>query len=113
MNALVTKQLEIFCNSQNSDPPVTIWSAHDSTLIGLLCAYRLEQPTQWPEYASYLIMELLQQVNNGQQYVRFSLNGQYLRSKWEGEEPTDMIPLQMLVDKVQTTTGEAITSSSR
>lgn len=109
MNHMVSKQLEYMVNHR-TEPLMTIWSAHDSTLIGLICAYRLEQPNQWPEYASYLVLELLQAMDTTSQdeneperlYVRFSLNGQVLRSNWEGEEPMEFIPLDMLSEKIRT-----------
>jgi hypothetical protein len=37
-----------------------LYSAHDSTLIGLICAMKLEQPVSWPEYGSYIMVELLE-----------------------------------------------------
>jgi len=79
----------------------TVWSAHDSTLIGLLCMYRLEMPATWPEYASYLLLELLVD-DQSKEFVRFSLNGQVLASQWPGEERYEMIPLDLLRRKVQT-----------
>uniref|UniRef100_A0A7S2K0L1 Acid phosphatase n=2 Tax=Leptocylindrus danicus TaxID=163516 RepID=A0A7S2K0L1_9STRA len=64
--------------------PLHIYSAHDSTLIGLMCALRLEQPSQWPEYASALKIEIFEveceEENNSsgfkriRRYCRFSLN---------------------------------------
>lgn len=78
-----------------TEPRLTIYSAHDSTLIGLLCAFRLEIPSVWPEYGSYLKMELLEvteadvdQTTGEEQkefVVRFYLNGNLLRSQWHGE----------------------------
>ena len=83
---------------------INIWSAHDSTLICLMCAFRLEQPAVWPEYASYLLIELLEQhVNDDDKeddrvmrYVRFSLNGQVLRTTWDPMHPLEMIPVDDL-----------------
>jgi hypothetical protein len=77
----------------DEEPPLTIYSAHDSTLIGLLCAFRLEQPTIWPEYGSYLKFELLEKTNIDRDddleeieyVVRFYLNGKLLRCQWHGE----------------------------
>jgi acid phosphatase len=77
----------------DEEPPLTIYSAHDSTLIGLLCAFRLEQPTEWPEYGSYLKIDLLEKTNvdkdddleEKEYVVRFYLNGKLLRSQWHGE----------------------------
>lgn len=84
-------------------PPLTIWSAHDSTLIGLLCAFRLEQPVEWPEYGSFFMVELLQEVGIGGSeeswMVRFSLNGEVLRTFWN-DAPTDMIALDELRQKM-------------
>eukprot|EP00586_Coscinodiscus_wailesii_P007434 CAMPEP_0172491680 /NCGR_PEP_ID=MMETSP1066-20121228/22548_1 /TAXON_ID=671091 /ORGANISM="Coscinodiscus wailesii, Strain CCMP2513" /LENGTH=382 /DNA_ID=CAMNT_0013260843 /DNA_START=317 /DNA_END=1465 /DNA_ORIENTATION=- len=80
-------------------PLLHIFSAHDSTLIGLMCAFRLEQPAQWPEYGSYLKMELWEE-SEGRHFVRFSLNGAVLRSYWgvgEGEDPVEMIDLERLI----------------
>lgn len=99
MHRLVHKQVEYLENSEN-EPPMIIWSGHDSTLIGLLCAYRLEQPASWPEYASYILMELIQE--GSKKYVRFSLNGEILKSHWEGDEPREMIPLELLKRNVYT-----------
>ena len=97
-------------------PPLVLYSAHDSTLIGLLCALKLEQPVAWPEYGSFLLMELLQVAvvnnqdtiesetvgDNAAWYIRFSLNGQLLRNMWEeDEQPQEMIRLQRLMEKLE------------
>lgn len=113
MNALVTKQLESLCDTNPNHPPLTIWSAHDSTLIGLICAYRLEYPTEWPDYASHLILEKWEGVD-GNEYVRFSWNGQcYLNCTWDDDEaPMECIRLSTLVEKIQSSTGGSIHSSS-
>jgi Histidine phosphatase superfamily (branch 2) len=89
------------------EPPMTLWSAHDSTLIGLMCAFRLEQPAVWPEYASYLMMELIQ-VNEGDVFVRFSLNGSTLKSQWDKDEPTEMIALSTLVKNLRSSHGTSV-----
>eukprot|EP00591_Stephanopyxis_turris_P001481 CAMPEP_0195509496 /NCGR_PEP_ID=MMETSP0794_2-20130614/2420_1 /TAXON_ID=515487 /ORGANISM="Stephanopyxis turris, Strain CCMP 815" /LENGTH=520 /DNA_ID=CAMNT_0040636729 /DNA_START=37 /DNA_END=1599 /DNA_ORIENTATION=+ len=72
-------------------PLLHIYSAHDSTLIGLLCAFQLEQPPKWPEYGSYLKLELFavemdedDNKGNMQHFVRFSLNGTHLRFCYDG-----------------------------
>jgi acid phosphatase len=80
-------------------PRLCIYSAHDSTLIGLLCVLQLERPTVWPEYGSALKVELLREEkettavaqNNGggddddiKYWVRFSLNGEVLRCNTTG-----------------------------
>jgi acid phosphatase len=100
MGKLARTQLQSFLRSE--EPLLTLWSAHDSTLIGMLCIYRLEQPTEWPEYASYLIMELLEATDSETRdlVVRFSLNGQVLRSEWDGEKH-DVIPLSTLIRKLE------------
>jgi acid phosphatase len=78
-------------NHHDTEPILTIYSAHDSSLIALMCAFRLEQPSVWPEYGSYLKMELLEvtsadQGEGEEEYVvRFYLNGSLLRSQWHGE----------------------------
>lgn len=97
-----------------------IYSAHDSTLIGLMCAFQLTQPAEWPEYASYLKIELLA-VEEGEEeattsnttkqtkyYVRFSLNGSLLRcnighsnNNDDNAHLLDMIPLEKLQAFIQ------------
>jgi hypothetical protein len=102
-------------DDDDDDTLLHIYSAHDSTLIGLLCAFRLEQPASWPEYGSYLKVELIQvvetiqddgvtenQQNNIKHYVRFSLNGQVLRCDWgldknNNIQPTEMVSLEHLM----------------
>jgi hypothetical protein len=98
-----------------TEPPMIVYSAHDSTLIGLLCAFRLEQPSIWPEYGSYLKLELLEVssvvdgIDGDKDYVvRFYLNGNLLRSKWHGEL-RDEIPLHQLSHYI--TTEGAVKSS--
>lgn len=89
----------------NTDSPrLTIYSCHDSSLLGLICVFQLETPARWPEYASFLRVDLLarkavvRNENNSQQnefVLRFSLNGELLRSCWDGE-PCDEIHLETL-----------------
>lgn len=90
-------------SSLQSPPLLHIFSGHDATLIALMCAFRIERPTVWPEYGSYLKMELLRDDaglcrssgfdgcrGNGENdvrskahyYVLFSLNGEALRSSF-------------------------------
>lgn len=99
-------------------PPLTIYSAHDSTLIGLLCAFRLSQPSKWPGYGEYLKVELIECStidSNGEisdddkeHYVRFSLSGNVLTSKWDEEtEPVEVIPLQELAENIARPTASA------
>jgi hypothetical protein len=86
-------------DSMNHNEPVMhIWSAHDSTLICLMCAFRLEQPAVWPEYASYLLIERLDDpdIVPTKRYVRFSLNGQVLRTMWDPHNPVELIPIDDL-----------------
>ena len=88
------------------EPPVIVYSAHDSTLIGLLCGFRLEQPSVWPEYGSYIKIELLEVETVGQEekehVVRFSLNGSLLRSLWDKDRPQVEIPLRHLDHRIKT-----------
>lgn len=103
MHDFVLKQMQAF----GSDAvPLTIWSAHDSTLIALLCAYRLQRPAVWPEYASYLVLELVEQIATQEKFVRFSLNGERLQSQWEGSPAYDMIPWSVLQDKLNNVGAE-------
>jgi hypothetical protein len=98
-------------------PPLTIYSAHDSTLIGLLCAFRLSQPSKWPGYGEYLKVELIECStvdSNGdisddkEHYVRFSLSGNVLMSKWhDDKEPVEVIPLQELAENIARPTASA------
>ena len=113
------------CQNYQSEPPLTLYSAHDSTLFGLLCAFKLQQPVAWPEYGSFLMMELLlvsepqpqepppptNDTTVGDLYIRFSLNGQLLRLQWNSHtnhdddanntEPMDMIRLEELAEYLQ------------
>jgi len=108
MHEQCEKMVELFFNRQN-EPPMTLYSAHDSTLIGLLCAFKLEQPIAWPEYGSFLMLELLEVTDtsgtddderNRDLYIRFSLNGELLRSLMD-EEPLDMILLDRLAERLR------------
>jgi acid phosphatase len=106
-------------SSNNTSALLHIYSAHDSTLIGLMCALQLTQPAEWPEYASYLKIELLalEEAENDHDektakstttkqkkyYVRFSLNGTLLQCKIgqsndndDNSNLIDMIPLEKL-----------------
>lgn len=100
MNTMVQRQCDSLLHHA-AEPFLTIWSAHDSTLIGLLCAYRLEQPVEWPEYASYFVMELLEDCQNKDLYVKFSINGQVLRNTWKEDEPRELISLRELINHLQ------------
>ena len=46
------------CENEQHTKKLHVFSAHDSSLIGLMCAFRLQQPSEWPEYGSYLKIEL-------------------------------------------------------
>jgi len=105
--ACVQRETECTEEEYIEEPMLCIYSAHDSTLIGLLCVLQLEQPASWPEYGSYLKAELIQEEIDGgavQHWVRFSLNGQLLRSTWmrddESNEPAEMVPLSKLSDMI-------------
>lgn len=101
--------------NQEDTSMLHIYSAHDSSLIGLMCAFRLQQPSQWPEYGSFLTIELYEadsamchnnMDNEKEYYVRFALNNNVLKSTWglgEGEylEPKDMIPLDHLETSIR------------
>ncbi|KAL3790818.1 hypothetical protein HJC23_004719 [Cyclotella cryptica] len=99
------------------EPWLRIYSAHDSTLIGLMCLLQLERPTEWPEYGSYLKIELIREEDEGEDllavasteqrkakyWVRFSLNGQILKSTWccdENNEPLSMVRLNDLEEMI-------------
>ena len=107
MNPMVSRIIDAM-HKHDTEPPVIIYSAHDSTLIGLMCGFRLEQPSVWPEYGSYLKMELLEvqtvgKDNEKEHVVRFSLNGSPLRSVWdEDKPPLAEIPLHLLAHKAKT-----------
>jgi acid phosphatase len=91
---------------REDEPPLIVYSCHDSSLIGLLCALNLEQPSVWPEYGAVLKIELLEKrtrattTDNGggdvSHVLRFSLNGQPLRSMWH-DTPRDEIALDEFV----------------
>jgi len=86
-------------------PLMHIFSAHDSTLISLICAFKIERPAVWPEYGSVLKMEIYHDygklcndgvidncvMKNGRSsvgtfYALFYLNGEALRSSFGREE---------------------------
>lgn len=110
---LIMETLRDGLEENRKDPVLYIYSCHDSSLIGLMCAFRLEQPAEWPEYGSYLKVELFKSQEEKEDdgevivdyYVRFSLNGQVLKSSWgmeqdgsnKNEQPTrEMICLKHL-----------------
>jgi Histidine phosphatase superfamily (branch 2) len=96
----------------DNEPVMSLWSAHDSTLISLMCLFRLEQPAIWPEYGSYLMIELIDIPVENAWYVRFSLNGTTLKSMWDPEEPMEMIPLATLWEHVESQNPTSIDTSS-
>ncbi len=103
---------------QENEPNLHLYSCHDSSLIGLMCAFKLQTPAQWPEYGSFLKIELFkveETIKGGKEgetkfdhYVRFSLqsdgNVEVLRSSWgqgkgdnlDAIEARGMISLQKL-----------------
>ena len=105
MHDFVNKQMDVFKRQESEH--LTIWSAHDSTLIAIMCAYRLERPAVWPEYASYVVLELVEETVTKELFVRFSINGQRLQSQWEDSPAFDMIPFEFLVEKLDTVGSEA------
>jgi acid phosphatase len=119
MNPMVSSIMDSMRRRLDGDlsEALHIHSAHDSTLIGLLCAFRLEPPRKWPEYGSYLKIELLEvgsfdshdqlhdELEEHHYFVRFSLNGEVLHMQWDQEheeEPLEIIPLELLMEKVST-----------
>ena len=83
----------------SSVPLLHVFSGHDATLIALLCFFRLERPAVWPNYGSYLKVELLRDdiglcqrsdfdgdcattAADDNYYILFSLNGEPLRSEF-------------------------------
>ena len=101
------------------EPPLIIYSCHDSSLIGLLCALNLEQPDTWPDYGAVLKIELLEKISerrNGSEssseasdkiYVlRFYLNGALLRSIWHNK-PRDEISMEEFISLVATEKGRS------
>ncbi len=118
MRAIVAKMLQTLKlgvtddDEESCNEILYLYSAHDSSLIGLLCAFRLDQPAKWPEYGSYFKIELIQEEDilegpnkNAKYYVRFSLNGDTLKCNWGVGHPnyktsTDLIPLDVLTDSI-------------
>ena len=95
-----------------NEPPLIVYSCHDSSLIGLLCALRLNQPSVWPEYGAVLKVELLEKKNEKGEsdagddsdvthVLRFFLNGELLRSMWNGN-PRGEIPMEEFVSLIST-----------
>jgi len=134
MHIFTNKIVESFQDAtvpSHDKPKVILYSCHDSSLIGLLCAFHLEQPTEWPEYGSVLKIELLEKrlaaaparveepesdpemqtatdSSQVEYVVRFSLNGEHLRSMWHGtlRDEIDLDKLHEYVSTVgATTTG--------
>ena len=99
-----------------SEPVLSIWSGHDFTLTGLLFAFQLEQPAVWPEYASYLKVELLEVSDLHDDYsatehvVLFSMNGERLRSQLDGGKLRETIPLKILDEKMRSNASVAASS---
>ena len=91
----ILNNIKALRDEKSSTIPLHIYSAHDSTLIGLMCALRLEQPAEWPEYASALKLEIFETQDHENQvhhYCRFSLNGNILRCNWgSGKCPRKII----------------------
>ena len=111
MTSSIVKNMKRRLEGHEDAAPLTIYSAHDSTLIGLLCAFRLEQPAKWPEYGECLKIELIEcgtldssgEISCKEYFVRFSLSGNVLRSHWDEDgEPSDVVRLVELADKIAT-----------
>jgi hypothetical protein len=77
-----------------------------------MCAFRLEQPAIWPEYGSYLMIELLDDQEGMAFYVRFSLNGQVLQILWDPENPVEMIPIADLWEQIEAQNPNSVTTES-
>jgi acid phosphatase len=113
---LITKTMQQGIINHDNEPIMHIYSCHDSSLIGLICALKLEQPAKWPEYGSFLKVELFEchnQISEEENddddehyYVRFSLNGDILKSSWgigrDGyPEAAEMISLKHLTSSIE------------
>lgn len=92
MGVMLNKLVDNMFQYDIDMPSLYIYSAHDSTLIGLLCAFELDNPSKWPEYASCLKIELLRDVQDQKFFVRFSLNDEILKCNI-GNSKKDLIPL--------------------
>mmetsp|Transcript_1126 Transcript_1126/g.2400 ORF Transcript_1126/g.2400 Transcript_1126/m.2400 type:complete len:517 (+) Transcript_1126:242-1792(+) len=112
---------------RHREPPLIVYSGHDSSLIGLMCALHLEQPSVWPEYGAVLKLELLEkrkemesgsdnrsmrlgsedhEDNTVEHVLRFFLNGELLRSVWN-DIPREEITLQEFVHLISTVGKDA------
>jgi len=113
---LITKTMQQAIINHYDEPIMHIYSCHDSSLIGLICALKLEQPAKWPEYGSFLKVELFEchhPIHKGENgndtenyYVRFSLNGDILKSSWgvgcDGyPQAAEMISLKHLTSSIE------------
>jgi len=87
-------------DGDDSSPCLHIFSAHDSTIIALICALHLKQPVNWPEYGSYLKVELLKDIDNLFYYIRFSFNGEILPCSLGNTngETSELLPLDSLAE---------------
>jgi acid phosphatase len=90
---------------REEEPPLIVYSCHDSSLVGLLCALHLDQPSVWPEYGAVLKMELLEKKQNGDDtlnyVVRFFLNGELLKSMWN-DTPREEISMDEFISLIST-----------
>jgi len=104
-----TETLAGALRNRENEPPLIVYSCHDSSLIGLLCALRLEQPSHWPEYGAVLKMELLERSKkhgasdegDATHVLRFYLNGELLRSMWN-DNPREEIPMEEFISLITT-----------
>ena len=103
VQTLITNAQFITTNNYDNRSPLYTYSAHDATLIALICAFQLDNPTKWPEYASFFQMKLYQHITTDQYYVQFSLNDEILSSSWSGgvdmkvHQKRTLVPLQDLI----------------
>jgi acid phosphatase len=99
MSPAVNMLLNIVDDDQHKK--VAIISAHDSTIIGLICALRLKNPAVWPEYASYFKVEVYECNDTKRRFLRFSLSGEILecelgKSKGGGKGADHVVDVEIV-----------------
>ena len=73
--------LQLHHGGDAAEQRLLIYSAHDSSIEGLIGAFRLHAaPGSWPNFGACLLIELLEDVKTFKSYVRFSLDGVVLRT---------------------------------
>ncbi|KAJ3179704.1 hypothetical protein HDU85_004703 [Gaertneriomyces sp. JEL0708] len=76
---LLMELLEELMSSNGS--ALFYYSAHDTTISGLLSSLETAESAQWPAYASTLLLERWVHASH-ETMLRFMYNGQFLRLKW-------------------------------